>query len=572
MTALHERATTATATGRTPGTGPEAAELLAGLAEHLAGELRLRPLLERVLRAALELLGCADGAVSLLEDGGRTYRKEVEVGVVCDAGRSFPVDEGLTGLVLRGEATVIVEDYADVPAGHLHAVDRARLHAAVGVPVLHGPAGAVLGALVVFSADPARRFTAGDAELLALFARHAAVALSAARLHAALSERERATAAARDREAAAARAAERTGRHLAEVVDHLAHGRPGPAEAAARCALAASRQASSSPVTGWGAGSGPVAPAAVEAALRAEAAWAHRTLALPVRVVVAGPARTVGRDVADHLVLAVRSAVLRLGTGARAGALRVGLVHGDDGVALLVEDDGGASDQPDPELLELVAATERLGGSGAVTTTPGWGTHLRLHLPRSRQTGEAAAPAAPTTGVLVVDGRPAVRAGLAALLAQPGSGTRVVAQVAGAAELAGAAGAARPHVVLVGAAREGGAGAAVEALHRAHPGMPVVLLAGLPDDVGAAELSAALQRAARGAAGADPARSGPEVAPAGATPREREVLALLERGWSDRQIADELVITRKTVEKHVGSLLRKHGVHSRTALVAARLH
>nr|WP_255479546.1 GAF domain-containing protein [Quadrisphaera sp. RL12-1S] len=570
MTALQEPGVT----GLGPGAGT--AELLAELAEHLSGELRLRPLLERVLRAALELLGCADGAVSLLEDGGRTYRKEVEVGVVCDAGRSFPVDEGLSGQVLRGGAPVLVTDYADVPSGHLHAVDRDRLHAAVGVPVLHGTAagtaaGTVLGALVVFSSDPDRRFTTADADLLALFARHAAVALTAARLHAALSERDRATAAARDREAAAARAAERTGRHLAEVVEHLAHGRPGPAEAAARCALAASRQASassSSAVAGVR-GGGPVAPAALEGALRAEADWAHRALGLPVRVVVAGAARSVDRDVADHLVLAVRSAVLRLGTGARATALRAGLVHGEDGVALLVEDDGGAGDQPDPELTELVAATERLGGTGQVTTTPGWGTHLRLHLPRSRHGGEPGATS--TTGVLVVDGRPALRAGLVALLAQPGSGVKVVGEVAAAEEVVGVAGAARPHAVLVGSPRGASAAAAVEDLRASHPRLPVVLLSSLPDDVGAAELAAALVRAARTASS-----PGAAAAPAGTavptTPREREVLALLERGLSDRQIADELVITRKTVEKHVGSLLRKHGVPSRTALVAARLH
>ncbi|MEH3078899.1 MAG: LuxR C-terminal-related transcriptional regulator [Quadrisphaera sp.] len=485
----------------------------------------------------------------------------MEVGVVCDAGRSFPVTEGLSGAVLRGGAPVVVDDYAAVPGGHLHAVDRERLHAAVGVPVLRGPASCtVLGALVVFSADPTRRFTGGDAELLALFARHAAVAITAARLHAALSARERATTAARDREAAAARAAERTGRHLAEVVEHLAHGRTGPAQAAARCALAASRQAAST----------AAGPAALEAALRAEADWAHRVLGLPVRVVVAGAARPVEADVAGHLVLAVRSAVLRLGTGAGTSALRVGLVHGDDGVSLLVEDDGGASDQPDPDLTALVAATQRLGGSGQVTSTPGWGTHLRLHLPRSRRSGDTEEPA--STGVLVVEGRPALRAGLVALLSPPSTGVRVVGEACGdAGEAVAVAALTRPHALLVGSPR--GGPAVVEELQRAQPSVPVVQLSSLPEDVGAAELAAACVRAVRAAAAprADHAPGGPSGVLT-ATPREREVLALLERGMSDRQIAEELVITRKTVEKHVGSLLRKHGVPSRTALVAARLH
>ena len=46
--------------------------------------------------------------------------------------------------------------------------------------------------------------------------------------------------------------------------------------------------------------------------------------------------------------------------------------------------------------------------------------------------------------------------------------------------------------------------------------------------------------------------------------REREVLSLLERGLPDRQIADALSISVKTVEKHVGAILRKTGAQNRT--------
>ena len=41
------------------------------------------------------------------------------------------------------------------------------------------------------------------------------------------------------------------------------------------------------------------------------------------------------------------------------------------------------------------------------------------------------------------------------------------------------------------------------------------------------------------------------------TPREREVLVLIAEGKTDRGIADELFVTRKTVEAHVRSILRK---------------
>jgi DNA-binding NarL/FixJ family response regulator len=50
------------------------------------------------------------------------------------------------------------------------------------------------------------------------------------------------------------------------------------------------------------------------------------------------------------------------------------------------------------------------------------------------------------------------------------------------------------------------------------------------------------------------------------TAREREVRALVEQGMPDKRIAAELHISVKTVEKHVGAVLRKTGAPNRTAL------
>ena len=55
------------------------------------------------------------------------------------------------------------------------------------------------------------------------------------------------------------------------------------------------------------------------------------------------------------------------------------------------------------------------------------------------------------------------------------------------------------------------------------------------------------------------------------SPRERQVASLLARGLSDRSIAHELLISPKTVEKHVGAVLRKTGTPSRTAAVMCAL-
>lgn len=49
------------------------------------------------------------------------------------------------------------------------------------------------------------------------------------------------------------------------------------------------------------------------------------------------------------------------------------------------------------------------------------------------------------------------------------------------------------------------------------------------------------------------------------TPREVEVLRLLARGWSDAQIAEQLVISRRTVNKHTASIYSKIAVKSRSA-------
>jgi PAS domain S-box-containing protein len=53
------------------------------------------------------------------------------------------------------------------------------------------------------------------------------------------------------------------------------------------------------------------------------------------------------------------------------------------------------------------------------------------------------------------------------------------------------------------------------------------------------------------------------------TPRQAEVLALLERGQSTAQIAEELHLSRETVRNHVRHMFRKVGVHSRLEAVAA---
>jgi len=51
------------------------------------------------------------------------------------------------------------------------------------------------------------------------------------------------------------------------------------------------------------------------------------------------------------------------------------------------------------------------------------------------------------------------------------------------------------------------------------------------------------------------------------TMREREVAGLVAQGKSNREIADELVLSRRTVEKHIANILSKLGLANRSQIV-----
>jgi DNA-binding CsgD family transcriptional regulator len=66
----------------------------------------------------------------------------------------------------------------------------------------------------------------------------------------------------------------------------------------------------------------------------------------------------------------------------------------------------------------------------------------------------------------------------------------------------------------------------------------------------------------------------PYAIPAVTTPftaRETDVLGLLRQGLTYREIASRLALSPKTVEKHVGAIMRKTGASNRTAAVMTAL-
>jgi NarL family two-component system response regulator LiaR len=198
--------------------------------------------------------------------------------------------------------------------------------------------------------------------------------------------------------------------------------------------------------------------------------------------------------------------------------------------------------------------------------------------------------------VLVVDDHAVVREGLRAFL-ELQEGIEVAGEAADGAEAVDTAERIRPDVVLMDLVmpKLDGLGA-MRVLRDRLPATRVVVLTSFLDDdklmpalrAGAAgyllknaapqEVARAVRAAHAGETLLDPvvaarlveALAGGEEPLDRLTPREREVLALIGRGFPNKLIARELGLSEKTVKTHVGHVLAKLGVTDRTqAAVAA---
>ena len=184
--------------------------------------------------------------------------------------------------------------------------------------------------------------------------------------------------------------------------------------------------------------------------------------------------------------------------------------------------------------------------------------------------------------VLIVDDHPVFRAGLAALFTS--AGYDVVGEAAGSAEAIELARVTAPDVVLMDLGLPDGSG--VDATARIvgeHPATRVVVVTMFDDegavrealDAGAAgyivkdampaEMLAAVAAVVEGSVvlGSGVTTTTGRLLPAavpdpfGLTPRERDVLDLVMRGLGNRQIAERLGLSGKTIANHVSTLLVK---------------
>jgi DNA-binding NarL/FixJ family response regulator len=203
--------------------------------------------------------------------------------------------------------------------------------------------------------------------------------------------------------------------------------------------------------------------------------------------------------------------------------------------------------------------------------------------------------------VFLADDHPVVRQGLRTFL-ESRDGIEVVGEAGDGEEAVAAITRLQPDVVLMDLVmpRLGGI-AAIRQLRERAPSTRIVVLTSfasddqvipavqagaagyLLKDVEPAELERALRTVHEGASLLDPQVAARVLATiasgatattgvAALTPREQEVLRLLARGLSNRRLAQELVVSEKTVKTHVSNILMKLGVDDRTqaALVAVR--
>ncbi|MDQ2631205.1 MAG: response regulator transcription factor [Actinomycetota bacterium] len=202
--------------------------------------------------------------------------------------------------------------------------------------------------------------------------------------------------------------------------------------------------------------------------------------------------------------------------------------------------------------------------------------------------------------VMVVDDDELMRAGLRAVLSSDDE-IEVVEDAGDGHQAVRRARRSRPDVVLMDIRMPELDGiAATEQLLAAAPEAKVVILTTFEEDeyihgalrAGASgfllkrtspeELTAAVHRVAAGEALLSPSvtrrvidqmvsrplpRAGDDPRLAELTPREREVLELIARGLSNREIADQLVVEETTVKTHVKRVLTKLGVRDRVHAV-----
>ncbi len=195
-----------------------------------------------------------------------------------------------------------------------------------------------------------------------------------------------------------------------------------------------------------------------------------------------------------------------------------------------------------------------------------------------------------TTRIIVADGEPLFREGLAELLATQ-SDFRIVGEAASATDAVQQAWREQPDIVLLALdLPDGGGPEAARRIRRTSPDSKLIMLVPPRAEESGAAIDEHVHGVLRSSARATqiferirglhdaevvretrvpfaPGETDEIDAHEPLTPREQEVLRLIARAWSNRQIEEELGIQKSTVKRHVRRILRK--LHARNRVQAA---
>lgn len=586
-------------------------DALREVVESISSELDLETLLKRVVASAVSLLGAYAGAISLVGvdlDAPRRLVVTHNLDAEGLATRGIPSRAGLMGEVIARRGPVIVARYDDLaqplPDSAFH-----RLAPWIAVPIWWQ--GEIIGTFGVAANDPVRRFGEQEIELLALLAKHAAVAIENARLYAAshdlgmAEERNRLAREIHDTLAQSLLTLTfqlRAARGLIATEPHRAESELLAAEANARSALEEARRSV------WNLG-----PAALETGSLIEALQGETDpsrAGMPCRLVITGAPRPLSADAQLTLLRVAQEAIANARKHAHCSRVEVRLEFRNEGVTLAVADDGRgfdlevASIGPTPDggfgLSSMAERLRRLGGTWEIESGLGNGPGATIvatipyppPVAESRAKPQVAARATPSPvriRVVVVDDHPATRTGLAALLdAQPDM--VVVGQAADGEEALRTIAALQPEVALVDLRlpKLGGVETIARVARMQVATRTIVVTSFAQDelvlqalragaqgyllkDASADELAAAVRMVGAGGTYLTPLVAGKLASSLTKqerlTPREREVLHLIGQGLADKEIAAEIGTSAKTAQFHVANLLDKLGAQNRTDAV-----
>ena len=581
--------------------------VLNGLADSIAAHLDLRSLLGTIVTSAVQLLDAHGGAISLLGedlDSPRlltaTYNLPESLTL-----ESIPSGAGLMGQVVAARGPVIVDRYnqLDVPLHHSFFHELAPW---IAVPIWWSEE--IVGTFGIGAKDPGRVYHERDVEMLVHLAKHAAVAIENARLFAAsrdlgaAEERNRLAAEIHDTLAQTLLALTfqlRTARGLITSSPDRAAHELHDAEQRTKEALDEARRSV------WNLGPASLEAGTLVEALQGELSASERN-GLPGKLIVTGSARPLQAETQLAIFRVAQESLTNARKHARASLVEIILEFAPTSVTLVVADNGSgfdpdlAKERPPTEdrgygIVSMSDRMQRVSGSLTIEGGPdNAGTRIVASAPYEPIVRITQPPPAPivegkSIRVIVADDHPATRAGLAAILSQQ-EGITVVATAANGEEALALVETLLPDVLITDLRMPKLSG--VETIARMSklgvPTRAVAVTTFAQDEL----VFQAMRAGARGYllkdAGADELANAVRVindgetyfsqivavklagglaANARLTARERQVLDLLARGLSDKEVAGEISTSVKTASFHVANVISKLGAQNRAEAV-----